>query len=76
MHFIVFSAVDKAGNRIADPMVKGAFSVKMHNKEFKWKLPLSSLLPAQTCGKCKERLKGNWSFCPYDGAKLPNAGKY
>lgn len=72
MHFFVFSGKDKDGNRLADPKSEGTFTVKLGGgREFKWRLPLGSLLPPKVCPKCKEKLSGAYKYCPYDGTKLP-----
>ena len=70
MHFLLFPGKSDNGLRIADAKGKGQFSVKLGEKEFKWRLPLDALLPTQVCGTCKQECKGSWSFCPWCGTKL------
>jgi len=70
MHFLVFPAKDNKGRRIAEARKEGVFSVKLREKEFKWRLPLSSLLPPKICPVDGEELKGAWKFCPWHGVKL------
>lgn len=70
MHFLVFSAKGENGNQLIDAKRKGSFKVAVADKEFKWRLPLDSLLPAKECPQCKETCKGSWSFCPWCGTKL------
>ncbi len=71
MHFLVFPAEDKQGRRIADAKKEGSFAVLIGEKKYRWKLPLSSLLPPKMCPECVEKLSGAFKFCPYDGTKLP-----
>ena len=71
MHIMVFPAKDKNSKRLADPKSKGAFVVKLNKEEFRWKLPLGSLLPEKQCPKCHEKCSGAWDFCPWCGSKLP-----
>lgn len=70
MHFLLFPGKTDSGARIASAKDKGQFSVKLGQKEFKWRLPLDSLLPAYVCANCREECKGSWSFCPWCGTNL------
>jgi hypothetical protein len=70
MHFLVFSAKAADGKQVVDTTQKGQLKVTVADKEFKWRLPLDSALPKQTCAKCKEDCKGSWEFCPWCGTKL------
>lgn len=70
MHFVLFPAKTESGVPIADAKGKGQFKVTLGSKEFKWRLPLDSVLPAQVCTKCKQECKGSWFFCPWCGTKL------
>lgn len=70
MHFFLFPAKDANGNSIAEAAKEGSFTVKLGEKEFKWKLPLNSLLPLKVCPTCGENLNGTYNFCPWDGTKL------
>ncbi len=70
-HFILFPGKDKNGDRIADPRKEGTFSVELGKREFRWRLPLSSVVPPKICPACGEKLKGAYKFCPWDGTKLP-----
>ena len=71
MHFFLFPAKTKNGRNIADAKREGAFSVKLGKKEFRWRLPLGSLLAPKICSKCKENCSGAWNFCPWCGTRLP-----
>jgi len=71
IHFFVFPAQNKAGQTIADPQKEGSLLIKLGDEEYKWRLPLGSLLPAKTCTSCREELNGAYKFCPWCGTKLP-----
>lgn len=73
MHFFVFPGNGKDGKRLADPKSDGTFTVKLDERDFRWRLPLGSLLPPKICPKCKEKLSGAYKYCPYDGTKLPES---
>ncbi len=70
MYFFVFPAQNKDGLGIADAKKEGAFSVKLGEREFRWKLPLGSLLPPKICPTCHEKVSGSYKFCPWDGTRL------
>jgi hypothetical protein len=73
LHILMFPVADGNGQPIADPKSKSSFSVKLGKDEFRWKLPLGSLLPPKHCTKCKEKCSGAWDFCPWCGTKLSSA---
>lgn len=68
--FFVFDGKAKDGSRLIDPNKPGSFVAKLGEEEFKWRLPLGSLLPDKTCPKCKETFAGNYAFCPFDATPL------
>ena len=69
-HFILFPTENKKSRKIVDPKREGAFSLKLGEKEFRWRLPLGSLLPRKICPSCGEKLSGAYKFCPWDGTTL------
>ena len=71
MHFFLFPAESKNGEKIADAGSEGTFSVELGQRKFKWRLPLGSLLLPKICPVCKEKLNGAYKFCPWDGTRLP-----
>lgn len=71
-HFFVFPGKSDKGQRIVNPNKKGTFSVLLGATEYRWRLPLSSLVPPKICPKCKEECNGAWNFCPWCGTKLPD----
>jgi hypothetical protein len=74
MNFYVFEGLNQGGTRRYDPLKDGSFAIDMGEREFKWRLPLDSLLAKQKCPTCGEELSGTYKYCPYDGTKLA-AGK-
>jgi hypothetical protein len=73
MHFLLFPARDSKGLMIAEAKKEGGFSVQLRNAEYKWRLPLGSLLPTKTCPVDGEQLSGAWTFCPWHGVRLVSA---
>ncbi len=70
MYFFLFPAQNKDGQGIAEAKKEGVFLVKLGEREFRWKLPLGSLLPPKICPTCKEKVSGSYKYCPWDGTKL------
>jgi hypothetical protein len=70
LHFYVFPGKDPQNKWIADPLENGEFTVVLDDKNYRWKLPLTSLFPMVVCDKCKENCSGAWSYCPWCGTKL------
>ena len=70
MYFYLFPAKNKAGHEIANARKEGTFSVKLAKKEFKWRLPLGSLLPPKICPVDGEKMSGAWKYCPWHGVEL------
>ena len=71
MHFFVFPGKSKKGQPIASARTAGSFTILLADREFRWRLPLGSLMPTSACPKCSEKVSGAFKFCPWDGAKLP-----
>ena len=70
MHIFLFPSMDEKGQRIADPKKEGGFSAKVGERIFKWRLPLSSVVPPKICPIDGERLSGAWKYCPWHGVAL------
>ncbi|MFQ5929415.1 MAG: hypothetical protein ACE5MK_06935 [Acidobacteriota bacterium] len=70
MHFIVFPSKNIKGQYIADATKEGTFVVQLGEREFTWRLPLSSLVPPKICPVDGEKMSGAWKFCPWHGTKL------
>lgn len=72
--FLVFEGKGKGGTRWLDPLKPGSFTVTLNAEEFRWRLPLGSLLPDKKCPKCSETFPGNYAFCPFDATPLTESG--
>lgn len=72
INFFVFPNKDKKGDRIFSPYVANSVRASNQSKLYKWRTPLSSLLPKKKCPVDEELLNGTWSFCPFHGNKLVN----
>ncbi len=72
MHFFLFQNKNAKGQRIVEAAKKGNFSILAGSEEYKWRLPLSSLVPPKICSKCAEKCSGTWNYCPWCGTVLPN----
>jgi hypothetical protein len=70
MNFYVFPAKTSSGQKIADPYSTGTFSVKFDERDFKWRLPLGSLIPTKKCPVDGEEMNGAWKYCPWHGTQL------
>ena len=68
--FIVTEGKRKDGSRRIDPAKPGTLLVKLNVEEFRWRLPLGSLLPEKICPKCNETFSGSYAFCPFDATPL------
>jgi hypothetical protein len=67
LSFFFFSVKDKD---LIVATQQGEFKVIHSKTEFKWKLPLVSLLPPKHCPIDNEEMKGNWLYCPVHGKEL------
>lgn len=70
MHAFLFPSKNDKGERIADPMREGSFSLKLGEVLVKWRTPLGSLLPPKICPVDGEKLSGAWKYCPWHGVAL------
>lgn len=70
LHFYVFPTKNKEGAILMEAKKEGSFTFKLGGSEFKWKLPIGSLLPLKTCPVDGEELNGAWKYCPWHGTVL------
>lgn len=70
VHFFLFPSLSKKGKKIADANSEGILWVKLDNRDFKWRLPLGSLIPPKACPIDGEKMSGAWKFCPWHGVEL------
>jgi len=70
MNFFVFTDIKDKDKRVADPITNGFIQLNFCNKEYKWKVPIGSLLPLKRCPIDNELMDGSWNYCPWHGDKL------
>lgn len=77
MALVFFPGVDAQGKPWISAGAAGSMTLVFQDAHgagkhasFAWKLPLPSLLVEKACGKCGEKCRGDWSYCPFDGSKL------
>jgi hypothetical protein len=70
MTFVVFDGLSADGRRLIDPLHEGQFTIQLFGTDFRWRLPLSALVPRKRCPVDGELLSGAWLYCPWHGAKL------
>jgi hypothetical protein len=70
MHFLLFQSRSKDGRLVADPTSEGILSVLFAGREFKYRLPLGSVLPPKYDPRTEERFPGNYNYNPFTGSKL------
>ncbi len=73
-HFFLFPSKNMKGRYIAQAKTEGAFTVRLGEREFSWRLPLSSLVSPKICPVDGEKMSGAWKFCPWHGTKLLSGG--
>ncbi|MEW5801915.1 MAG: zinc ribbon domain-containing protein [bacterium] len=79
MNFFLFPSRTKEKTKAYEAMQEGAFSIRFKDvpdvgdQVFEWTLPLSSLVPARMCPKCRKEENGSWKYCPWCGSKLSPA---
>jgi len=72
MHFFFFSVQNNKNEAMISATKPGGFTVIYADNEFKWTLPLATLLPPKFCPVDKEKMQGNWKYCPIHGKSLDN----
>jgi len=70
MHIAFFPGKNATGRPVASASEPGSFSITLRGQEYRWRLPLASLVPGKTCPSCKEQFSGGYRFCPYDATGL------
>jgi hypothetical protein len=70
MYFYFFEVNNTNHKNLINEFEKGGFTIKHSNKEFKYILPLVTLLPPKFCPIDNEQMKGNWNYCPIHGVKI------
>jgi hypothetical protein len=69
---LLFKSKTKAGRPLADPLSEGLLTVVVAGEEFRFRLPLGSLLPAKYDPATHDEFPGNYLYSPFNGTKLVN----
>jgi hypothetical protein len=70
MQIYLFKAPQINGQPAINILSKNKFSLSWNNNKLNWKLPFASIMPPKFCPVDKEKMKGNWDYCPTHGNKL------
>lgn len=70
MWFVLFPATSKNGQPVADALQEGSLTIKLAEREFKYQLPLGSLLPRKYDPASGEVFPGNYN-CEVTIATIP-----
>jgi len=77
MHILVFPKDTARGTPIVDTTKKDALTLvlksdgKFKETSFTWRTPFDAANNVPDCPRCKAAMSSKWSYCPYDGQKLP-----
>lgn len=75
LHLFCFAATTSTGAPLADATREGEFTVALGEQSFKWRLPLSTLMPPKVCPVDGEKMNGSWKYCPFHGKTLKDVEK-
>ncbi len=70
LNWLVFKSKTNDGRPLADPMTEGSLVVVVAGDEFRYRLPLGSLLPAKYDPATHDEFPGNYVYSPFTGSKL------
>jgi len=70
MEFVVFKGKNEEGRKYVNPVQKGFLTVRLGDKEFKYRLPLGCFLPPKYDPKTGEEFPGNYIYSPFTGTEL------
>jgi hypothetical protein len=70
LEFFCFPAKDANGARLIDPRKEGMLKLTYGSNDYKFRLPLGSLLPPKFDPQTGEQFLGNYIYSPFTGAKL------
>lgn len=77
MQVLVFPATVSPGKVAVDTTRKDAVTLllkadaRFREHAFIWRTPFDAMTNVPPCPKCKASMSVKWSYCPYDGTKLP-----
>ena len=77
MQVVVFPVTVSPGKVVVDSTRKDTVTLllkadaRFHENAFTWRTPFDAMTNVPPCPKCKASMSAKWSYCPYDGTKLP-----
>jgi hypothetical protein len=77
MHILAFPVTTAAGKTVVDSSRKDSLTLvlkaegRFRENAFTWRTPFDATTNTPPCPKCKAAMSSKWSYCPYDGQKLP-----
>jgi hypothetical protein len=77
MHILVFPSKTGRGAPIVETKQKDKLTLVLKaagnfkETSFVWRTPFDAATSAPDCPRCKAAMSSKWSYCPYDGQKLP-----
>ena len=69
-HVLAFPGRDEKGQWIADPTREGSLTIRIGDKDFRYRFPLGSCLAPSRDPETGERFPGNYRFNPFTGRRL------
>lgn len=77
MHILAFPVATPSGKTVVDTSRKDSMTLvlkaegRFRENAFTWRTPFDAATHTSPCPKCKASMSTKWSYCPYDGQKLP-----
>lgn len=77
MQILVFPVTVSPGKVVVDTTRKDAVTLilkadsRFREHTFIWRTPFDAMTNVPPCPKCKASMSAKWTYCPYDGTKLP-----
>ena len=77
MHLLVFPSKAGSGASIIETKQKDKLTLVLKaagnfkETSFVWRTPFDAATSVPDCPRCRAAMSSKWSYCPYDGQKLP-----
>lgn len=77
MHIVVFRNSTAQGKVIVNSAQRDSLALVLKagggfkETAFNWRTPFDAVAGTPLCPRCKAAMSSKWSYCPYDGQKLP-----
>jgi len=69
-NFVLFPSKTEDGRTVVDASREGSLHIVLSGKEYRYRLPLASLLPPKYDSQTGESFPGNYYYNPFTGTKL------